>query len=92
MLSPALFLLVMDPLLTKLQSLGMGLSINNSYAGGFLHADDIRTVATSPESVEDQVTIVNKFASENFLQLNINKCEIVPFNKSITWCSHSSNI
>ena len=30
---------------------------------------------TSPESVEDQVTIVNKFASENFFQLNINKCE-----------------
>ena len=81
-LSPALFLLVMDPLLSKLQSSGMGLSINNFYAGGFLHADDIRTVATSPESVEDQVTTVNMFASENFLQLNINKCEIVPFSHS----------
>ena len=81
-LSPALFLVVMDPLLSKLQSSGMGLSINNFYAGGFLHADDIRTVATSPESVEDQVTTVNMFASENFLQLNINKCEIVPFSHS----------
>ena len=81
-LSPALFLLVMDPLLSKLQSSGMGLSINNFYAGGFLHADDIRTVATSPESVEDQVTTVNMFGSENFLQLNINKCEIVPFSHS----------
>ena len=47
-LSPALFLLVMDPLLSRLQSSGMGLSINNFYAGGFLHADDIRTAATSP--------------------------------------------
>ena len=54
----------------------MGLSINNFYAGGFLHADDIRTVATSPESVEDQVTTVNMFASENF------KFEIVPFSHS----------
>ena len=35
-LSPALFLLVMDHLLTKLQSSGMGLSINKFYAGSFL--------------------------------------------------------
>ena len=60
----------------------MGLLINNFYAGGFLHADDNHTVATSPNSVEDQVTMVNTFARENFLQLNINKCEIVPFSHS----------
>ena len=40
-LSPALFLLVMDPLLRQLQATGLGLSINNFYAGGFMHADDI---------------------------------------------------
>ena len=82
---PYLILLVMDPLLTKLQS-SVILSINNFYAGGYLHADDIRTVATSPESVEDKVTTVNMFVSENFFQLNIKKYEIVPFshsNKSI---------
>ena len=60
----------------------MGLSINNFYASGFLHAGDIHTVVTSPESVENQVNMVNTFASlrENFIQLNINKCEIVPFS------------
>lgn len=52
-LSPMLFLLVMDPLLSKLQSSGIGLSLYNFYAGGFIHADDIHTVATSPEFVED---------------------------------------
>ena len=72
----------MDPLLLKLQSSGMSLSINNFYAGGFLHADDIRTVTTSSESVEEQVSMVNNIAEENFLQLNINKCEIVPFSHS----------
>ena len=40
-LSPALFLLVMDPLLSLLESSRIGLSINNLYAGGFIHADDI---------------------------------------------------
>ena len=57
-LSPALFLLVMDPLLSQLQSSGLGLSVNKFYAGSFLHADDIRTLATSAGSLEDQVTSV----------------------------------
>ena len=39
-LSPTLFLLVMDPLLKQLELSGLGLSVN-FYAGGFLHADDI---------------------------------------------------
>ena len=41
-LSPALFLLVMDPLLRLLEQSGLGLSANNFYARGFLHGDDIR--------------------------------------------------
>ena len=44
-LSPALFLLVMDPLLRDMQALDVGLSLNRFYAGGFLHADDTRTLA-----------------------------------------------
>ena len=35
-LSPSLFLLVMDPLLRELQSLSVGTSVNCMYAGGFL--------------------------------------------------------
>ena len=60
-LSLALFLLVMDPLLRQLQASGMGLSVNEFYAGGFLHADDIRALATSEASLETQV---NEFASK----------------------------
>ena len=40
------------------------------------------TAMLPPESLEDQVTMMNTFASENFLSLNINKCEIVPFSHS----------
>ncbi len=80
-LSPALFLLVMDPLLRQLQASGLGLSINNFYAGGFLHADDIRTLATSEESLMAQVALVKQFTDENFLKLNMSKCEIVVFTR-----------
>ena len=46
-LSPALFLLVMDPLLRQLQASGLGLSVNRYYPGGYLHADNIRILATN---------------------------------------------
>ena len=81
-LSPALFLLVMNPLLCQLEDSGAGQSVDDFYAGGFLHANDIRTLASSLDSLEKQVSIVDKFANENFLKLNIQKCEIVPFSLS----------
>ena len=40
----------MDPLLRQLQASGLGLSANQYYAGGYLHADDIRTLETSVDS------------------------------------------
>ena len=81
-LSPSLFLLVMDPLLRQLESSGLGLSINNYYIGGFLHADDIRTLATSAESLQQQVDLVKNFAAKHFLKPNIEKCEVVVFTRS----------
>ena len=55
-LSPALFLLVMDPLLRQLQSLSISASVNNMYAGGFLHANDICTLAANASSLEAQIS------------------------------------
>ena len=55
----------------------MGLSVNNFYAGGFLHADDIRTLATSEASLNCQVELVKKFADQNLLKLNVSKCIIL---------------
>ena len=80
-LSPALFLLVMDPLLRQLQSQSIGVSVNSTYAGGYLHADDIRTLASSSTTLEAQISLVTQFTEDNFLTLNASKCEIVVFNK-----------
>ena len=78
-LSSAIFLLIMDPLLKQLEKSGIG-SVNNFYAG-FIHADDIRTLASNIDSLTSQVSIKD-FASTNFFQLNIQKCEIVVFSNS----------
>ena len=76
-LSPSLFLLIMDPLLTRLQNSGLGLSIDiidyvtvyysvyylwliSLFAGGFIHADDIRALSSSTESLEKHISIFSK--------------------------------
>ena len=61
-LSQALFVLVMDPLLRQLQASGLGLFVNQYYVGGCLHADDTRTLAISEESLQQQV----RSTGENF--------------------------
>ena len=78
-LSPILFLMVMDPLLQQLEKSALGPSINNLYVGGFLHADDIRTLASSLDVLDTQVSLVQRLAKENFLKLNTRKCEVVVF-------------
>ena len=46
-LSPLLFLLVLDPLLQELKSRSCGPTICGLYLGAFAHADDIRTLSTN---------------------------------------------
>ena len=73
-LSPFLFLLVMDPILLQLSSKSCGLSITGLYLGAFSHADDVRTLSTSIADARDQINQVENFASSI---LNANKCEAI---------------
>ena len=81
-LSPSLFLLVMNRLLKALESSSLGLSVNNLYVGGFLHADAIRTLSNSINTLEAQIATVKEFTTNNFFKLNMSKSEIVVFQKS----------
>ena len=64
---------MMDPLLPQPEKSSLGTSVNNFYTSGFLHADDIRTRTA-------QVALVQKFANDNFLKLNMGKCEVTVFS------------
>lgn len=81
---PAPLLLAMDPQLKVLQALSLGSSLNNFYARGFFYADDIRTLASSKESLESQAALVEAFAAEKFLTLNADKCEVAVFKSGCT--------
>ena len=77
-LSPALI----TALLRQLPSLFLGAMVNNIYAGAFLRAEDICTLASnSISSIKAQVAAAKKFTKENFLKLNAAKCEVIIFRK-----------
>ena len=76
-LSPILFLLVMDPLLQELRQIFCGPSVCGLYLGAFSNADDIRTLATNILDCQLQVSSVLNFASSQGLTLNVNKCETI---------------
>lgn len=81
-LSPIMFIIVMDDLLHTLESEGSGVSIQGLYAGGAIHADDIRTLSSSKYDVTSQAQIVSQFASDKGLKVNPTKSEVVAFSNN----------
>ena len=81
MLSPLLFLIVVDTLLKDLRHNEAGLSLLGLFVGGAAHADDIRTIATSTSQISSQVSIINDFTSRNSLKVNSSKTEIVRISR-----------
>lgn len=81
-LSPTLFLLVMDSLLTTLADAEEGVSIRGIYAGSLCHADDLRSVTPSLLSLEKQVKIIQSFTSANSLTLNFNKLDLLAMSRA----------
>ncbi len=76
-LSPTLFLMVINPLLQLLDKHNIGPRINNLFCGAFAHADDIRTIATSRDTLDKQIELIESFTRNNALLLNAQKCEVV---------------
>ena len=77
-LSPTLFYLVMDPLLSEMRSKSLGISINGLFLGAFAHADDLRTMASNIEDTSKQALFVNSFTRSRGLHLCLEKCALLP--------------
>ena len=81
-LSPLLFLLVIDSLLVMLANAEAGVSIGGIYVGSLGHADDLRSVTPSLLSLEKQVDIIQSFNQANSLTLNLEKLELFAMSKA----------
>ena len=76
-LSPLLFILVIDTLLKDLRTSNAGISIDGSFVGGAAHADDLHTIAPCTDAIAQQLSTIDSFTSQNHLSLNPTKTEIV---------------
>ena len=83
-LSPMLFNLVMDPLLTELREKSLGISINGLFLGAFAHADDFRTMASNMEDATEQASVVYSFTKSRGLHLCLEKCALLPSSNRLT--------
>ena len=79
-LSPTLFVIVMDSLLCRLSTSELGLSINGLTIGSAAHADDIRSTRNSIADLQGQGAIIEQFALDNSLKLNASKTELIKFS------------
>ena len=79
MLSPTLFIAVMDSLLSFLESSGHGLTISGLNVGNSAHADDIRAASISIDAAKIQGKLVDSFSAANSLKLNSDKTELIQF-------------
>ena len=81
-LSPSLFLIVMNPLLQRMRRLKCGSSIDGTFAGTAIHADDVRIIVPSIHSVASQFSEIDAFTSDVGLRLNTSKLELIQVSQT----------
>ena len=64
-LSPLLFLLVIDSLLVELESSRTGACINGIYVGSLGYTDDHRFITANIALLEQQASVVKRFTQDN---------------------------
>ena len=87
-LSPRLFNVYLNELLSKLRENGLGCHMNGQFVGTFIYADDITTLAPSHSSLQSMLTICDQYASRHHLIFNPTKtkCMFFPTNKNMKQC------
>ena len=81
-LSPSLFLIVMNSLLQRMRDLNCGGSIHGTFIGTAVHADDVRSIAPI-QSVASQFSEINDFVTSAGLKLNPSKLELIRISQSL---------
>ena len=80
-LSPTLFIAVIDSLLSFLESSGQELTIHSLKVGCSAHANDVRAASLCLSSAQTQGDLMDAFCKVNSLNLNSNKTEVIAPNK-----------
>jgi len=80
-LSPILFTVYLDELLSRLSKLGIGCHFGNHFVGGVGYADDVALLAPSPSAMRGLLRECETFASEFGLTFNASKTQLNLFQE-----------
>eukprot|EP00914_Ancora_sagittata_P012591 GHVO01024206.1.p1 GENE.GHVO01024206.1~~GHVO01024206.1.p1 ORF type:complete len:131 (-),score=10.07 GHVO01024206.1:442-834(-) len=83
-LSPLLFTMFMDELLSKLKSLSIGCNISGRFAGTVCYADDLTLLSPTLTGMQKMVDICDEFGEENDLTFNPKKSECIAFSQGVS--------
>ena len=64
-LSPSLFCVYLDTLLTSLRDAGVGCHIGGTFCGAFGYADDVTLLAPSRQALQKMLNICEEFSSSH---------------------------
>ena len=81
-LSPSLFCVYLDTLLSKLRDAGIGCHLGDTFLGAFGYADDVTLLSPSREGLQVMLDICENFASSHSMQFSTDS---IP-SKSKTKC------
>ena len=91
-LSPVLFTVYIDDLLTELEKKGVGCHWNNHFVGALCYADDIALLVPSPAALRLMLDTCSSFASSRSLLFNASKTQLVHFSRtSSSYCSPAAS-
>ena len=78
-LSPILFIVYVDTLLSRLESSGFGCFVGDEYFGSMCYADDVTLLAPTFASLKSMIKICEKFGKEFDLTFNASKTVCIYF-------------
>ena len=84
-LSPILFSVYIDELLTRIKHSGYGCMVGHVYCGAFAYADDIALVAPTTHALKATCDIRRNYAHEYDIQFNTAKCQLIKMVNSMTY-------
>ena len=84
-LSPCLFNVYLNDLVSNLKENGLGCHMNSQFLETFIYVDNITTLAQSHSSFQSMLTICDQNASKHHLMFNPTKtkCMFFPTNKNL---------
>ena len=83
-LSPLLFSVYLDGLLSELSDCGVGCFWGSLFAGAFCYADDIVLLAPCASALRTMLSICNKYALSHGLKFNECKTQLICFRSQST--------